>query len=95
MKQNAIIDGYYSNDCRNETINHVIEDLYNLRLKFKKGENPAQMVIKLLMNTMYGRITKPIETDTNVKDNQDDFGKCMSYNYDYIDSVLKVDGRYY
>ena len=39
------------------------------------------MVIKLLMNSLYGKtIIKPIETDTAVKDNQDDFGKCMSYN---------------
>ena len=50
-----IIDGYYYNDGRNETINHVIEDLYNLRLKLKKDKNPAQMVIKLLMNSMYGK----------------------------------------
>ena len=28
-----ITDGYYYNDGRNETINHVIEHLYNLRLK--------------------------------------------------------------
>ena len=34
--QFEIIDGYYHNDGRNETINHVIEDLYNLRLKLKK-----------------------------------------------------------
>ena len=34
--QFEIIDGYYYNDGRNETINHVIEDVYNLRLKLKK-----------------------------------------------------------
>ena len=28
-----IIDGYYFTEGRNETINHAIEDLYNLRLK--------------------------------------------------------------
>ena len=31
----------------------------------KKDKNPAQMVIKLLMNSMYGKtILKPIEVDT-------------------------------
>ena len=50
-----IIDGYWYTDGRNETINHVIEDFYNLRLNLKKGVNPAQMVIKLLMNSMYGK----------------------------------------
>ena len=33
------IDGYYYNDGRNNTINHVIEDLYNLRLKLKQGKS--------------------------------------------------------
>ena len=42
-----IIDGYYYNDGRNNTINHVIEDLYNLRIKLKSNKNPAQVVIKL------------------------------------------------
>ena len=36
------------------------------------------MVIKLLMNSMYGKpIIKPVETYTIVKDNKDDFGKCV------------------
>ena len=66
-----IIDGYYYNEGRNDTINHVIEDLHNLRAKLKKDKNPAQIVIKLLMNSMYGKtIIKPVETDTIVKDNK-------------------------
>ena len=94
--QFEIIDGYYYTDGRNETINHVIEDLYSLRLKLTNDENPAEMVIKLLMNSMYGNtIIKLIETDTVVKDNQTDFEKYMSYNYNCIESVLKVDDRYY
>ena len=37
------------------------------------------MVIKLLMNSMYGKtIIKPVETDTIVKDNRDDFEKYIS-----------------
>ena len=31
-----IIDGYYYNEGRNNNINHVIEDLHNLRAKMKK-----------------------------------------------------------
>ena len=91
-----IIDGYYYNDGRNETINHVIEYLYNLRPKLRNDDNSSQMVIKILMNSMYGKtIIKPIETDTVVKDNQNDFEKHISYIYNYIESVLKVDDRYY
>jgi len=91
-----IIDGYYFNEGRNNKINHVIKDLYDLRKKLKKDKNPAQMVIKLLMNSMYGKtIIKPVETDTIIKDNKEDFEKYISYNYNYIDSVLEVKGRYY
>ena len=44
---------------------------------------------------MYGKtIIKPIETDTVVKDSQD-FEKYISLNYNYIDSVFEVKGRYY
>ena len=68
-----IIGGYYYNEGRNNTINNVIKDLYDLRKKLKQDKNPAQMVIKLLMNSMYGKtIIKPVETDTIVKDNRDD-----------------------
>ena len=45
---------------------------------------------------MYGKtIIKPVETDTIVKDNRDDFEKYISYNYNYIDSVIEVNGKSY
>ena len=49
---------------------------------------------------MYGNTTiiQPIETDTVVKDNHIYIifvEKYMSYNYNCIESVLKVDDRYY
>ena len=54
------------------------------------------MVIKLLMNSVYGKTTiTPIETDTVVKDNLHDFETYITYNYNYNESVLKVDDRYY
>ena len=47
------------------------------------------MVIKLRMNSMYGKTSiKPVETDTIVRDNRDDFEKYISYSYNYIDSVI-------
>ena len=43
------------------------------------------------MNSMYGKtIVKPVETDTIVKDNRDDFEKSISHNYNYIGSVIEV-----
>ena len=44
---------------------------------------------------MYGKtIIKPVETNTTVKDNRDDFEKYMSYNYNYIGSVIEVNGKF-
>ena len=48
------------------------------------------------MNSMYGNtIIEPVETDTTVQDNRDDFGKYISYNYNYIDSVIEVNVKSY
>ena len=53
------------------------------------------MVIKLLMNSMYGKtIIQPVEADTIVKDNRDDFEKCIAYDYTYIDSVIEVNDKF-
>ena len=62
----------------------------------KQDKNPARIVIKLLMNSMYGKpIIKPVETDTIVKYNRDDSEKYTSYNYNCIDSVIGVNGKLY
>ena len=54
------------------------------------------MVMKLLMHSMCGEtIIKPVETYTIVKDNRDDVEKYISYNCNYIDSVIGVNGKSY
>ena len=56
----------------------------------------ADIVIKLWMNSVYGKtIIKPIETDTIVKNNKEAFGKYTSYKYNYIGWVIEVNGTYY
>ena len=45
---------------------------------------------------MYGKtIIKLVETDTIIKDNREDFEKQISYNYNYINSVIEVKDKYY
>ena len=74
----GIIDGYYYIEGRDNTINHVIKDFYGLRKQLKQDKSPAQIVIKLLMNSMYGKTSiTPVETDTIVKGSRDDFGKVF------------------
>ena len=47
------------------------------------------------MNSMYGKtILKPIETETVVKTEQD-FDKYVCFNYNYIQSSIKVGDRYF
>ena len=65
-------------------------------LNQKSDKNPAQVVIKLLMDPMYGKtLIQPIETDIIIKDSRDDFEKYSSLNYNCIDGALEVNGRYY
>ena len=48
------------------------------------------------MNSMCGTtIIKPIETDTMIKYSQHGFEQYVSLNYNYLDSVLGITGRYY
>ena len=90
-----IIDGYYFDQGRNDKINETIRHLYDLRKNLKKEKNPAQMVIKLLMNSMYGKtILKPIEVDTVVVPEWR-FEKYINYNYNFIQSCIKVHDKYY
>ena len=87
-----IADGHYFNKGRDHKIN-VTGNLYGLRFNIK-AVNPAQVVIELLVDSMHGRtIIKPF--DTIIKYSRGDFGKCISLNHSYIDSVLEVNVRYY
>lgn len=50
-----IISGIYWNEGFNNTINFVINDLYNMRKKYKQEGNKLEFVIKLLLNSAYGK----------------------------------------
>ena len=90
-----ILDGYYFNEGHNDKIGHVIKHLYTKRKELKSNKNPAQMVVKELMNSMYGKtILKPIETETIVKQEKY-YHKYVSFKYNYIQSSVQVGDRYY
>jgi len=74
-------DGYYLGERRNCTINRVIGDLHNLRIKVKKGQNQTQIVTNLLTNPMYGEtVIKPVETDTVVQDSKEELKNYTFHN---------------
>ncbi len=59
------IRGYYYDGNRDHKIRDVIKELFELRLKYKRERNPLQTIIKLLLNSVYGKcILKPIDTKT-------------------------------
>ena len=57
----------------------------------KKEGNPAQQAVKLLMNSIYGKLLqRPITTDTVIKDSEEDFHKFLELNYNFIESAVEI-----
>ena len=87
------IRGYYYKDKRDYRCRQVIEDLFNLRLKYKALDNPLQEIIKLLLNSIYGKtILKPIDEaykfipTKHVED-------YIRRRYNYIKEITGTDGQ--
>ena len=61
--------------------------MYDLRLNLQNDKHPAQVVIQLLVNSMYGQtIIKPVETDTIITYSRYDSEIYISLDYNYIDT---------
>ena len=80
--------GIMFNEGYNDKIGKVVKKLYELRTKYKKENNPVQLLYKLMLNTMYGKlIQKPINsrilwrknTVTNEKNLIKTFGESIQY----------------
>jgi hypothetical protein len=87
-----VIRGYYYKEKRDLSIRGVIQNLFDLRLKYKNEGNPTQEIIKLLLNSIYGKtILKPIETNVKLinKDKSDEY---VHRNYNSIDKIEEVFG---
>lgn len=87
------IRGYYYSDKRDRSCRQVIADLFNLRLKYKAENNPLQEVIKLLLNSIYGKtILKPID-ETYKFINEKDKDDYIRRRYNYIKEITGIDGK--
>lgn len=63
-----VLRGYKWTGEKSFLIRDVIQNLHLLRCEYKKTKNPLQLVIKLIMNSAYGKmIQKPITTTTEFK----------------------------
>ena len=79
-----VIRGYYYDGRRDTRIQKVIEELFELRLRYKKEGNPIQEIIKLLLNSVYGKtILKAIDT-VNKFVKKDELNDYVNRNYNMI-----------
>ena len=79
-----VIRGYYYDGKRDLRIRDEVQKLFELRLRYKKEGNPLQEVIKLILNSIYGKtILKPIEVKIKfIKDT--DAVRFLRKNYNTI-----------
>ena len=85
------IRGYYYDGKRDIKIQEVIRTLFQLRLRYKKEGNPLQEVIKLLLNSIYGKtILKPINTKYKFI-RKNDLSQYINNRYNYIEEISKED----
>ena len=86
-----LIDGYIwtghaGEKCRDFTIREKIKELYEMRKEYKKAKNPMELVIKLLLNSMYGKsIQKDILTTTEFVEGKD----LEEYMMKHYNSILE------
>lgn len=95
-----LIRGYYFDEGRDDTICKVIEELFYKRLSYKKAYNALQEVVKLLMNSAYGKtIQKETETTSKILKNKEvrkgdklinKYESYVSNNYDRIKTINKL-----
>jgi len=86
-----ILDGYYFNEGRNDTIKKPIQNVFDMRCGFKKEKNPIEQVYKLVMNTAYGS-TCLKETDHKLKyaDSKAEMHKRVGLDYNRIMEINQL-----
>ena len=82
-------DLHYSKAIR--PFKEFVEFFYNLRVEMRKKDDPSQLWIKLILNSLYGRfgmkkIAIRIDNDEEIEKIIED-GKLDQYHFDYYDGV--------
>ena len=79
--------GIYWTGKRDQTIRTVIRELFEQRAKYKREGNSIQQVMKLIMNSGYGKsIQKPIKSDTKYIKKE----KLEHYIFDHYHNIEEV-----
>lgn len=86
-----IIRGYYFDEGYNNTINQVIEQIFNKRLMLKSVDNPAEIVYKLIMNSGYGKsIMKEVEHEVKYFNNEEKMKSFINTNFNWIQTFEQL-----
>jgi len=87
-----VVRGYYYDGKRDPQIQNIIQELFELRLRYKKEGNPIQEIIKLLLNSVYGKtILKAIDT-VNKFVKVDELSDYIAKNYNMIKEAETLNG---
>jgi len=89
--------GYYWNEGLNNKVEGVINMLFQMRKEYKEAGNPLQNVIKLIMNTAYGKTgLKPGNAKVEFIKNRNKLDEFIMKNYYKINGpcVLLSNGTY-
>lgn len=82
-----IIDGYYFDEGFNNKINKTIQFLFEERKKYPKS-NPMNNIIKLVLNSAYGKLLlKPIDNSYKCYYDDNEFKKALNYRYNEIKHI--------
>ena len=91
-----IIDGYMFNEGYNTGISSTIRTMFAARLKAKKAGNPVQEVIKLILNSAYGKCALKEIVDEVKYVPVKEFNKHIIRHYNWVkEAVLTACGGYY
>ncbi len=86
-------DGYVMKGRRDHRIRNEIQKLFNLRAEYKKNKNPTQEIIKLIMNSAYGKtIQKPIKSYLQFV-SENDYHKFVIDRYQQIIRIDDVEEK--
>jgi hypothetical protein len=84
----TIIEGVYWDEGFNKKLGEVITNLHNERCKYKKTNEPLATMIKLIMNSIYGKTGQRIgETKTIFKSNE----QADKYIYDHFGTISLIE----
>ena len=53
-----IVRGFYWNGKKNHSINRIVKELHELRKTLKKQGSPLEQIVKLILNSYYGKSTQ-------------------------------------